>query len=141
MRTMADGAAAGRPVLISLRVRRFRCGQDRCPAVTFAEQADGLSVRYRRRSAPLLAMLTRFGLELAGRAGARLAGSLGIAVHPSTVVRLVAALPEPGITAAPEVLGVDLSRPWDYPDCWCGRVRDAVVAGGLVTVRGQARSG
>jgi transposase len=107
MRTMADGAAAGRPVLISLRVRRFRCGQDRCPAVTFAEQADGVSVRYRRRSAPLLAMLTQFGLELAGRAGARLAGSLGIAVHPSTVVRLVAALPGPGITAAPEVLGVD----------------------------------
>ncbi|MGH3196867.1 MAG: transposase [Streptosporangiaceae bacterium] len=52
-------------------------------------------------------MLTRFGLELAGRAGARLVGTLGIAVHPSTVVRLVAALPEPGITAAPEVLGVD----------------------------------
>jgi transposase len=107
VRVMADGAAAGRPVLISLRVRRFRCGQDRCPAVTFAEQADGVSVRYRRRSAPLLAMLTRFGLELAGRAGARLAGALGIAVHPSTMVRLVAALPEPGITAAPEVLGVD----------------------------------
>ena len=106
-RLMADGAAAGRPVLISLRVRRFRCLQDCCPVVTFAEQADGVSVRYRRRSAPLLALLTRFGLELAGRAGARLAGALGIAVHPSTMLRLVAALPEPEITAAPDVLGVD----------------------------------
>ena len=41
------------------------------------------------------------------RAGARLAGALGIAVHPSTMVRLVAALPDPQVTAAPEILGVD----------------------------------
>lgn len=106
-RMLADGSAGGRPVLISLRVRRFRCLRECCPAVTFAEQADGVSVRYRRRSVPLLAMLAGFGLELAGRAGARLAGTMGIAVHPSTMVRLVAALPEPEITTAPDVLGVD----------------------------------
>jgi transposase len=106
-RVVADGAAGGRPVLIVLQVRRFRCRNPACPAVTFAEQAGGLSERYRRRSVPLLGMLARFGLELAGRAAARLAGTLGIAVHPATVLRLVAAAPEPGVTAAPEVLGVD----------------------------------
>ena len=106
-RTVADGAAGGRPVLIVLQVRRFRCRNPGCPAVTFAEQAAGLSERYRRRSIPLLAMLAGFGLELAGRAAARLAGTLGIAVHPSTVLRLVAATPDQEITAAPEVLGVD----------------------------------
>jgi transposase len=106
-RTVADGAAGGRPVLIVLRVRRFRCRNPRCPAVTFAEQAAGLSERYRRRSVPLLAMLAGFGLELAGRAAARLAGTLGIAVHPATVLRLVAAAPDPQVTAAPDVLGVD----------------------------------
>ena len=106
-RTVADGAAGGRPVLIVLQVRRFRCRNPGCPAVTFAEQAEGLSARYRRRSVPLLAMLAGFGLELAGRAAARLAGTLGIAVHPATVLRLVAAAPEPEVTAAPEVLGVD----------------------------------
>jgi transposase len=106
-RTVADGAAGGRPVLIVLRVRRFRCRNPQCPAVTFAEQAAGLSERYRRRSVPLLAMLAGFGLELAGRAAARLAGTLGIAVHPATVLRLVAAVPEPQVTAAPDVLGVD----------------------------------
>jgi len=37
---------------------------------------------------PLLGMLAGFGLELAGRAGARLAGTLGIVVHSSTVLRL-----------------------------------------------------
>ena len=106
-RTVADGAAGGRPVLIVLQVRRFRCRNPECPAVTFAEQAGGLSERYRRRSVPLLAMLAGFGLELAGRAAARLAGTLGIAVHPATVLRLVAAAPDPEVTAAPEVLGVD----------------------------------
>jgi hypothetical protein len=39
------------------------------------------------------------------------------------------------------VLGVDLSRSRDYPDCWCGDVVDAVVAGGLVAVRGPPGSG
>jgi hypothetical protein len=36
---------------------------------------------------------------------------------------------------------VDLSRSRDYPDCWCGDVVGAVVAGGLVTVRGPPGSG
>jgi transposase len=106
-RMVADGAAGGRPVLIVLAVRRFRCQNPACPAVTFAEQAAGVTRRYRRRSVPLLGMLAGFGLELAGRAGARLAGTLGIAVHPSTVLRLVAAAPEPAAAAVPQVLGVD----------------------------------
>jgi transposase len=106
-RVVADGAAGGRPVLIALAVRRFRCPEPSCPKVTFAEQAEGLSARYRRRSVPLLGMLAGFGLELAGRAGARLAGTLGVPVHSSTVLRLVMALPDPPVSAAPEVTGVD----------------------------------
>src|SRR5579872_633242 len=106
-RVVAGGAAGGRPVLIALSVRRFRCPEPSCPKVTFAEQAGGLSVRYRRRSVPLLGMLAGFGLELAGRAAARLAGTLGIPVHSSTVLRLVSALPDPPVTAAPAVTGVD----------------------------------
>lgn len=106
-RTVADGAAGGRPVLIVLAVRRFRCPESSCVKVTFAEQAEGLSFRYRRRSVPLLGMLAGFGLELAGRAAARLAGTLGIVVHSSTVLRQVMALPDPPVTAAPAVTGVD----------------------------------
>jgi transposase len=106
-RVVADGAAGGRPVLIALSVRRFRCPEPSCPKATFAEQAGGLSERYRRRSVPLLGMLAGFGLELAGRAAARLAGTLGVPVHSSTVLRLVMALPDPPVTAAPEVTGVD----------------------------------
>jgi transposase len=106
-RVVADSAAGGRPVLLALRVRRFRCQQLSCPQVTFVEQAGGLTSRYRRRSLPLTAALAGFGLELAGRPAARLAGRLGITVHPATILRLVTALPEPPVTAAPEVLGVD----------------------------------
>ena len=96
--------------------------------MTFAEQVEGLT---------LLGLLAQVGLVLAGRAGARLAAVLGVPVHRSTLLGLVAALPEPCIGAAPEVTGVDLSRSWDYPDGCCGRVRDAVVAGGAVAVPGR----
>jgi len=106
-RVVADGAAGGRPVLIALSVRRFRCPESSCPRVTFAEQAGGVSARYRRRSVPLLGMLASFGLELAGRAAARLAGTMGMPVHSSTVLRLVMALPDPPVTASPAVTGVD----------------------------------
>ena len=93
-RVVADGAAGGRPVLIVLSVRRFRCPEPSCAKVTFAEQAGGVSARYRRRSVPLLGMLAGFGLELAGRAAARMAGTLGVPVHSSTVLRLVMELPD-----------------------------------------------
>ena len=83
-RVVADGAAGSRPVLIALAVRRFRCPEPSCPKATFAEQAGGVSERYRRRSVPLLGMLAGFGLELAGRAAARLAGTMGMPVHSST---------------------------------------------------------
>src|SRR5258708_14471242 len=69
-RTVADGAAGGRPVLIIVRVLRFLCTCPSCPKATFAIQADGLTSRYCRRSVPLPQMLTRVGLELAGPAAA-----------------------------------------------------------------------
>jgi transposase len=106
-RTVADSPVGGRPVLIRLRVRRFFCASPACQRFTFAEQADGLTGRYLRRSLPLLGLLAQIGLALAGRAGARLAAVLGVAVHRATLLRLVAALPEPELGAAPEVTGVD----------------------------------
>jgi transposase len=106
-RLVADGAAGGRLLLIALSVRRFRCTSPACPRVTFVEQAEGLTGRHLRRTLPLRELLARFGLELAGRAAARLAAVLGIPVHSSTILRLVMALPDPVVTAAPQVTGVD----------------------------------
>ena len=107
VRRVQDGPLGGRPVLIRLAVRRFFCGNPGCPVTTFAEQVEGLTARYRRRSLPLLGLLAQVGLALAGRAGARLAAVLGIGVHRSTLLGLVAGLPVPPASGAPEVLGVD----------------------------------
>jgi transposase len=106
-RTVADGPAGSGPVVIRLAVRRLFCPDPACMVVTFAEQVEGLTGRYLRRSLPLLGLLGQIGLALAGRAGARLAAVLGIAVHRTTLLGLVAALPEPQVSAAPEVTGVD----------------------------------
>ena len=104
VRTVADGPAGGRPVVIRLAVRRFLCRNPACEAVTFAEQVDGLTGRYLRRSLPLLGLMAQVGLALAGRPPA--AAVLGAAA-PDHAARLVAALPEPAIGAAPQILGVD----------------------------------
>jgi transposase len=105
-RRLADAAVAGRRVEIALRVRRFFCDNGECSVRTFAEQVAGLTRRYARRSPPLERMLESIGLALAGRAGARLATSLGLPASRSTLLRLVRALPDPEIGAV-SVLGVD----------------------------------
>jgi hypothetical protein len=48
--------------------------------------SQDLSVRYRRRSVPLLGMLAAFGLELGGWAGARLAGFTTSGYYPSSAL-------------------------------------------------------
>jgi transposase len=107
VRQVRDLPLGGRPVLIYLAMRRFLCMNAACAKVTFTGQADGLTARYQRWSVPLAGLLSQLALELAGRAGTRLAGALGIAVHRGTLLRLVIDLPEPAVTSAPEVLGVD----------------------------------
>jgi transposase len=107
VRQVRDLPLGGRPVLIYLAMRRFVCMNVACAKVTFARQADGLTAHYQRWSVPLAGLLSQLGLELAGRAGTRLTRALGIAVHRGTLLRLVIDLPEPAITSAPEVLGVD----------------------------------
>lgn len=106
-RRVADGAVGGRPVVIRLTVRRFFCSHPGCRVVTFVEQVAGLTGRYLRRSQPLLGLLAQVALALAGRAGARLAGLLGMPVHRTTLLRLVAALADPTSGVAPPILGVD----------------------------------
>jgi len=107
VRQVRDLPLGGRPVLIHLAMRRFLCPNPVCAKVTFAGQADGLTARYQRWSVPLARLLSQIALELAGRAGTRLAGALGVAVHRGTLLRLVIDLPEPEVRTAPEDLGVD----------------------------------
>ncbi|MFD5438399.1 ISL3 family transposase [Kitasatospora sp. NPDC127067] len=106
-RRLADTAAGGRPVAIWLLVRRFRCLVSACPRRTFAEQIKGLTYRYGRRSVLQRSVLEAVSLALAGRAGARLAKTLGATVNGNTLLRLLRALPAPGTDSSPRVLGVD----------------------------------
>lgn len=70
-RTLADAPVGGRRVCLMVRVRRFRCANPECAAVTFVEQIPGLSTPFARRTEPATRRLV--ALALAGRAGARLA--------------------------------------------------------------------
>jgi transposase len=93
-------------VWIHLAVRRFFCGTAGCPRVTFAEQVEGVALRYARRTPPLVRVLAAVALALAGRAGARLAAVLGVTASRSSLLRLIAGLPDP--PAGPvRLLGVD----------------------------------
>lgn len=106
VRRLADNAVGGRPVVIELQVRRFRCGELACPRATFAEQISGLTFRHGRRSTGLHSVLQQLALMLAGRAGSRLASVLDVRASRSTLLRLIRRLAEPK-TRTPRVLGVD----------------------------------
>jgi hypothetical protein len=115
-RQLADTASGGQEVLIYLQARRFFCKNQACAKATFAEQVPGLTTRYGRRTCGLQAVLQAVALALGGRAGARLTGRLSCTVSRSTLIRLIRAAADPD-EATPLVLGVDLSRSRDYPDC------------------------
>lgn len=105
-RRIADAPVGTRPVLIELSVRRLFCDNSGCARVTFAEQVEGLTSRYGRRTPFLQRIVGALGVVLAARAVVRLGLVLGIAVSRMTVLRVVMALPEPN-WAVPRVLGVD----------------------------------
>jgi hypothetical protein len=73
---------------------------------TFVEQVPGLTSRHARRTPPLIEALTRIGLALAGRAGARLSEGLGMPVGRSSLLRLLRSRPDPQHGLLP-VIGVD----------------------------------
>jgi transposase len=105
-RTLADAAIGGRQVEIRLAVRRFFCTAGCCTRRTFAEQVEGLTVRYARKTPLLAGVLGSIAVALAGRAGSRLAAGLGIPASRQVMLRLVMATPDPE-AATPRVLGVD----------------------------------
>jgi hypothetical protein len=95
LRFPAHVPSGGRRGVLQLRVRRFTCENPGCARRTFVEQIRGLTRRHSQRTERLRSTLASVGLALAGRAGARIAGILGVSVSRSTVLRLVEALPEP----------------------------------------------
>ena len=52
-RTLADLPISGRRVVLTVRVRRFRCLAPKCPRQIFAERLPDLAAPFARRSLPL----------------------------------------------------------------------------------------
>lgn len=71
-RRLAERPVAGRPLMISLRIRRFFCDRSRCWRRTFAEQIPELIERYRRHSIGLRQWMQAVVTFLGGRPGQRL---------------------------------------------------------------------
>ncbi|MFP3962292.1 ISL3 family transposase [Actinomadura fulvescens] len=94
VRRLADAALGGMTTVLALTVRRFKCINAGCAAVTFAEQVVGLTSPHARYTLLLRRMLGRVAVAMAARAGVRLAARLGLPVAKDTLLRMVRARPE-----------------------------------------------
>lgn len=104
-RTVRDVPVDGRPVVITVRVRRLVCPTRGCRQ-TFREQIPGLLERYQRRTVRLSRQVQAVVKELAGRAGARLLAILAAGVSRHTALRALLRIPLP-VRRTPRVIGVD----------------------------------
>lgn len=106
VRRRADTAIGGQTTAIDLEVRRFFCDNGDCGKTTFAEQVEGLTFRYGRRTVLLQQALEQVTSALGGKAGERLATRLSMPISGSTLLRLIRRLKLPPVPEV-EVLGVD----------------------------------
>lgn len=88
-------------------VRRFRCGNDRCPRMIFAERfGDDIVSPYACRTTRLQNILHHLGLALGGRPGQGLARRLLMPVSKDTLLRVVRAR-APQAKPVSRVIGID----------------------------------
>jgi transposase len=106
VRTLADLPWAKLAVRLRVRVRKFFCANDACPRRIFAERLDGIAPAFAHRTDRQRDALAAIAFALGGEAGARLAASLGYAVSPDTLLRLVRGA-DSEEAPPPVVLGVD----------------------------------
>jgi transposase len=93
-------------VRLHLHVRRFRCHNPACSAVTFAERLSDFLQPHAQRTLRLQATLLHLGLARGGAAGARTSQRLYMPASRDTLLRLVRRLPDRPVVT-PRVLGVD----------------------------------
>ncbi|WP_086935431.1 ISL3 family transposase [Azospirillum sp. B510] len=105
-RSLGDLACFGRPTVLLVRVRRFRCTAPTCSRRTFAESLPGIAQRRGRQTDRLRSVHRSIGLALGGNPGARHATAMGMPISRTTLLHRVRAggtKPIPPVT----VLGVD----------------------------------
>ena len=105
-RTPRDLPLIGYAVGLVLHVRRFRCLNPACPAVTFAERLTGVLAPSAQRTTRLTSALHDLGLALGGEAGSRQSQRSSMPASPATILRLVHRT-SPVMRPTPRVLGID----------------------------------
>ena len=87
-RLLGDLPWQGRPALLRVQARRFRCLDPFCPRQTFAERLSGVAPLAARRTERLGSLQGCLGLALGGEAGQRLAERLAMPVSADTLLRM-----------------------------------------------------
>jgi transposase len=105
-RTLADLPCGGRVVTLHLRTRRYFCRVPTCRRRIFTERLPALMAPWARRTQRLDVHLLRDAIDVGGAAGARHATAQGTPISPTTLLRLIHALPLPPVGPV-QVLGVD----------------------------------
>ena len=105
-RVLADVPCGGLQVQLVLQVRKFFCDTVDCARKIFTERLPIFVQPWARMTTRFTQMLQALALATCGELGTRLASRLGIRTSPTTLLRLVMALP----TSPPEhvsSLGID----------------------------------
>jgi len=90
IRTLSDLPVAGRRVVVTVRVRRFRCVGEMCRTKVFAEWLEpGLAAAYARRTGRLKTIVHHLGLALGGRPAESFARRLMVPACRDTMLRTV----------------------------------------------------
>jgi transposase len=105
-RCLGDLPCFGRPVILFVRIRRFRCVNVACPRHTFGERLPDIAHPRARHTDRLRSAHHAIALSLGGNPGAHMAIRTGMPVGATTLLRRIREADlEPPLP--PRVLGVD----------------------------------
>ena len=88
-RCLGDLPCFGRPIILRVHVRRFRCVNDACPRRTFGEPLPRIARCRARHTERLRSSHHAIALALGGNPGARLATRTGMPVGGTTLLRRI----------------------------------------------------
>jgi transposase len=92
-RRLADLPWQGRPVILKVRARRFRCPDLACPRRVFAEQLPAMAEPRRRRTRHLADFQRAIAHGMGGEPASRLATRLAMPASGDTLLRLIRTTP------------------------------------------------